>query len=224
MVRILVNRPVRLSTMAVVTDTGVRISLSSSPTEFDYSNSASVGSIERTGKKKISRTVSPGTAQLTFSHTVAALDWHKSIAPQLSALMELGQKGKTVRFVGGSTLEQANWWTITGMQLSVVQRNPANEPTRARIQWNLIEAVDVVAIAGGIQPTPASENPAQRVIVQAPAPARTYTVVPGDTLWGIAQKFLGNGARWPEIWNMNQDKIANPNLITVGQVLRIPAG
>lgn len=32
-----------------------------------------------------------------------------------------------------------------------------------------------------------------------------YTVVPGDTLWGLAEKFLGNGARWTEIAEANRE-------------------
>lgn len=30
-----------------------------------------------------------------------------------------------------------------------------------------------------------------------------YTVLSGDTLWGIAQKTLGSGGRWKEIYNLN---------------------
>ncbi len=50
----------------------------------------------------------------------------------------------------------------------------------------------------------------------------TYTVVPGDTLWGISARFLGNGARWKEIYEANRDKIKSPNLIYPGQVFIIP--
>lgn len=51
----------------------------------------------------------------------------------------------------------------------------------------------------------------------------TYTVQPGDCLWNIAKKHLGNGSRYTEIYNLNRDKISNPNKISIGQVLTMPA-
>lgn len=50
--------------------------------------------------------------------------------------------------------------------------------------------------------------------------ARYYTVVKGDSLWKIAQKFYGNGNRYPEIARANN--ISNPNIIHAGQRLLIP--
>ena len=54
-----------------------------------------------------------------------------------------------------------------------------------------------------------------------PQPA-TYTVVRGDNLWNIARRFLGEGRRYREIFELNRDQIRNPNLIFPGQVLRLP--
>lgn len=51
---------------------------------------------------------------------------------------------------------------------------------------------------------------------------RTYTVKKGDCLWNIAKKFYGNGALYTKIYDANTKKIANPNLIYVGQVFVIP--
>lgn len=55
---------------------------------------------------------------------------------------------------------------------------------------------------------------------------KTYTVQEGDSLWKIAQKYLGNGSRWNEIYTYNNNKSiigGNPNLIKAGQVLAIPS-
>lgn len=51
----------------------------------------------------------------------------------------------------------------------------------------------------------------------------TYTVVPGDSMWAISQRFYGNGARWREIYEANKDIIGdNPSLIYPGQTFVIP--
>lgn len=69
-----------------------------------------------------------------------------------------------------------------------------------------------------IQPARAATNS------PAPAAAQSYTVVKGDSLWGIAKKFYGNGSKYTVIYNANQGAIGgNPNKIYPGQVLTIPA-
>lgn len=47
----------------------------------------------------------------------------------------------------------------------------------------------------------------------------TYTVKQGDTLWGICKRFLGDGSKYSQIADLNG--IKNPNLITVGQVIKL---
>ena len=81
-----------------------------------------------------------------------------------------------------------------------------------------------VNISFNMEKPKASVEP-QREATTSPAPAaaQTYTVVKGDCLWNIAKKNLGDGSRWPEIYNLNKDKIKNPNLIYRGQVLTMPS-
>lgn len=52
---------------------------------------------------------------------------------------------------------------------------------------------------------------------------KTYTVKPGDNLTEIAEKMLGDGNRWREIFEANRDKMQSADRVKVGQKLRIPA-
>ena len=57
----------------------------------------------------------------------------------------------------------------------------------------------------------------------APAGEATiYEVKPGDTLGAIAQRFYGKASLYPKIFDANRDILNNPDLIKVGQKLRIP--
>jgi hypothetical protein len=62
------------------------------------------------------------------------------------------------------------------------------------------------------------------VVKPATPAARSYTVQPGDTLYGISQRYWGNGKYWPALYQANRSKISDPNLIYAGQVVTIPSG
>lgn len=40
-----------------------------------------------------------------------------------------------------------------------------------------------------------------------PIPEWKYTVKRGNSLWGIAQHYLGQGMRWREIWRLNEETV-----------------
>src|SRR5205085_9025828 len=63
-----------------------------------------------------------------------------------------------------------------------------------------------------------AQAPSAPLAIKPDAPDR-YVVVPGDTLWGISQKFTDSPWRWPELWGFNKEQIRNPHLIYPGYVI-----
>lgn len=58
------------------------------------------------------------------------------------------------------------------------------------------------------------------------AAGETYSVVSGDSLWGIAaqSRIYGNPYQWPLIYKANASSISDADLIEPGQVLNITRG
>lgn len=50
-----------------------------------------------------------------------------------------------------------------------------------------------------------------------------YTVRSGDTLSKLAKGHLGDASKYMEIFNLNKDILTNPDMIKVGQSLKLPA-
>ncbi|MDP2823678.1 MAG: LysM domain-containing protein [Sulfuritalea sp.] len=73
-----------------------------------------------------------------------------------------------------------------------------------------ISISSTLALAQGTQPLELADG----------APDR-HIVMPGDTLWGIAAKFLKDPYRWGELWKLNAEEIKNPQRIYPGQVIAL---
>ncbi len=70
----------------------------------------------------------------------------------------------------------------------------------------------------------AAPSPSERQPPAAPPAGRTYTVRSGDSLYRIAERTMGSGNRYHELFEANKDKLASPDDIREGMVLRIPDG
>ena len=109
-----------------------------------------------------------------------------------------------------------------GDSLSLIARRTLGDANRWREIWDANRAQipnpNVIQVGMVLQlPGAATEAPASQ-----PGSTGTYTVRSGDSLSRIAGVVLGSPGRWREIWNLNRDKVPNPNFISVGLVLRVP--
>lgn len=82
------------------------------------------------------------------------------------------------------------------------------------------------AQAQNLPVTPSQRSTAQQVAHQgvplaelSPSAPDSYVVQRGDTLWDISKLYLLRPWRWPELWGMNLQSIANPHRIYPGQTL-----
>lgn len=80
------------------------------------------------------------------------------------------------------------------------------------------KSIIIAVIAAALAAMPLMAQQRAQARLQDNAPDR-YVVVPGDTLWGLAVKFLKDPWRWPELWRLNREEIQNPHLIYPGDVI-----
>jgi nucleoid-associated protein YgaU len=71
-------------------------------------------------------------------------------------------------------------------------------------------------------PPPETESVTEAPVVP-PSGTLEYIVASGDTLSGIALAALGSAKRWPELLELNKDKLPKAEALKVGMKLKLPA-
>src|SRR6185436_12041946 len=66
------------------------------------------------------------------------------------------------------------------------------------------------------------KEPATPPVVKSEPELRIYTVVQGDTLYGISIKVYGTPRHYQKIYELNRDRIADPNRLQIGINLKMP--
>lgn len=87
-------------------------------------------------------------------------------------------------------------------------------PSRAELTGKPDVPVAAPATAPPSTPPPSTPRPSR---------ARSYTVAAGDTLGDISLSTLGTSRRWREIYELNRERIPDPNHVRTGTVLVLPA-
>ncbi len=141
----------------------------------------------------------------------------------ISKIREWRDKKQKIRFIftGGSPLELNDLFIIESFKLSEKGGEVGDIYYSIELKRYKPYAAKKVVIVTKQN----TKNKTAAVKAKPPRPVekpkqKTHTVVSGDTLWHIAKRYLGDGARYPEIAKLNN--IKNPNLIYPGQVFKIP--
>lgn len=194
--------------------------------------------LELLNEGEISFLKAPGLSEITLPLTFPMLTANKPPEYYLSLLKNLKAQKATTRFILTRTLPNGKLLFDTNMKVSVedyqIVENASNGldlSVDVELKQYRDYGTKIITIETE-EKTPETTQETQTVqqavtiteereATTAPQ-ATTYTVKKGDTLWAIAKKYLGNGAKYHQIYEANKGKISNPNLIYVGQVLTIP--
>ena len=71
-------------------------------------------------------------------------------------------------------------------------------------------------------------SPVHRLMAeQPPIPSvpkdRAYTIKDGEGWSALSERFLGEGSRWPELYELNRERVPrNPNILPAGTVIEVP--
>jgi nucleoid-associated protein YgaU len=149
----------------------------------------------------------PPPAPVTRLHSPLAPDPARPTATTRYTI----ERGDTLSSIARAHYGDDRLWT------RISAANPGIDPQRLKVGETITIPPREPAAA---TPTTSAVQPAA-----APAPGTagpTYVVEHGDTLISIARNILGSGARGREIYELNRDRIADPNIVKVGVELRMP--
>jgi len=171
----------------------------------------------------------PGLSEIVLPLTLPMLTGSRSPDYYLGVLERLKTSKAPTQFILVRVSPDGRTLYDTNMRVSVEDYNiveDAKEGLDVSVDVNLKQWRSYGTKTVKVE-QPAENTQVQTVSVEkerdaSTAPtAKTYTVK-ADTLWALAAKYYGSGAQYTKIYNANTDKISNPNLIYVGQVLTIP--
>jgi hypothetical protein len=186
---------------------------------------------------ELSRALTTGSIpDEAFGKALAVLGWIYWAQFMVCLVAELGaaRRGRRARRIPLAGLNQAIAARLIGALLLVAPSPGLARPIPAVATDR---PAPVVAAAAPAVPTDAARREARSprhpedaagpvYVVQAKRPGR-----PRDTLWGIAERFLGDPYRWRDLFQLNQGRLlpdppggrfTDPDRIYPGQVLLMP--
>ena len=179
-----------------------------------------------------------GIADATLLKALACVVWVCWAILAISVMVELdaaarGRAARRLAVIG--TLQPVVGQLLAAIVVAAVALAPrpgvASRPLAAAVTpGRRPEAVAAVALVSDPNPAP---MPSVAASAQPPGGGQqvsTYVVQRNDTLWGIAERELGDPLRWTEIYALNEGRpepggatLDDPNWIYPGWTLLLPA-
>lgn len=163
----------------------------------------------------------PGTAEFGGGSNT-----YMAMGPQVDPNGNFGSTIGAGGAAGGSGLPQAQYQQMQSQQMQYQQAAPSGygDGNFSKVP----DAQGAEAQMTGAQGDAAANGAdatAEATDASAEPQTEQYTVKSGDNLWDIAKQHFGDGARWPEIYHLNEGVIgSNPSLIMPGTELQLPGG
>ena len=164
-------------------------------------------------------------ADTVWINVIAALVWlvwaRLTVGVVIEAITTVGHHPRSLDVRAGALQRSIGTLVATAALILTLHHRPA---------------IDTVALprldpAAAITVDPAAASPAPAAPAAAPATAgSTWTVGRHDSLWRIAERALGDGRRYREIYDLNHgrpqtdgDTLTDPSIIKEGWTLELPA-
>ncbi len=219
-------------------DTGTRIALPLPPesvkckaeTKFISYNIIAVGEVKFPDGEKLTKFSWSGRLpgeSMKHMRIVSSADWRSP--KEIQSIFSVWRaKGKKLRLlITGTTINHDVYlenYTVDNSKLDTVEYSVSFAVAKNIKVYTTAE----LNVQGQTQapqaPQMTNDRPESSEAAAETPQKKTYTVKPGDSLWAISKKLLGNGARYNELYELNKSIIgSNPNLIYAGQTFTIPA-
>lgn len=209
---------------------GKKYKLPANPEEIKRSRKLNVEKYQVLGEGQVSIPTHCGLEEISFEAEFPSQGYHyveagaKADADYYEKMFRKAQRNmQPVRFIASNDISDDISMMVLVEKVDAVEK--AGEEGDKYISLTLLQYKAPGKRYVAVQ-TPAAVVRQEENAEEAQNPAvtenKTHTVQPGDTLWGLAKKYYGNGALYPKIASANPG-IKNPNLIYDGQVLIIPA-